>query len=134
MLDRAFANKVLDALHTITPFSEPTAPLKVRLMIVMGTATTNGTELSTGAGGGAGAGYTAGGATLPYSASSGGSAGISASVTWTNMPACTIFGIEVWDSAGTPLRVELGTFSEAKVVPSGDSFTLSSSLYSAALS
>lgn len=133
MLDRDFSNRVLNAVHGITAFTEPTAPLKVRLMTVVGTVTANGTELATGAGGGAGAGYTAGGETLPYSASSGGVSAISASVTWDNMPACTIWGVEVWDSAGTPVRVELGTFSEAKVVASGDSFTLSSALFTASL-
>jgi hypothetical protein len=80
---------------TITP------PYKLRLMTTQGSNTSNGTELT-------GTGYSAGGSTLGSSAFGAPSAGVqtnnnpvswSVGSSWSTVPA-----IEIWDSAGTPLR------------------------------
>lgn len=97
--------------HALNGASAPTItqPYKLRLMTAMGTGNgnvngTNGTELSA-------SGYTAGGSTLgassPFgsfsttspSQSNANAVSWNATGTWT-----TVVGIEIWDSAGTPLR------------------------------
>src|SRR4051794_12622137 len=101
-LDAAFAASVVDASVDSTGASVrlSTGPMHVRLMTANGSATANGTELSTSGG------YTSGtGApTVTFAAASTttGQAASNAAVTVTNMPAATVVGIEVWDSAGTP--------------------------------
>lgn len=123
-LDNAVRNNVLDALNGVASFTAPTAPIKVRLMTANGTATSNGTELSTGSGGATGAGYTAGGQAVTFAAAAAGAAAPTATVRWDNMPACTIVGAELWDSAGTPKRIHFGSLSASKTLASGDSFEL----------
>lgn len=124
-LDNAVRNNVLDALNGVAAFTAPTTPLKVRLMTANGTATAAGTELGTGAGSGTGAGYTAGGATIAFNAAgTDGQTEPTATVRWDNLPACTIVGVELWDSAGTPKRLQFGALVASKAVSSGDSFEL----------
>lgn len=61
---------------------------------------------------------------LTLSAPSGGSYSNSADLTWTGMPACTVGGVEIWDKAGTPVRIWWGTLSAQKTVNAGDTFTI----------
>ena len=116
MTDQTRANAIIQALFTssttftITPGTSGgsaftmTPPLKLRLMTAQGTNSSNGTE-ATGVNC---PGYTALGSSLGSSAFGAPSAGQqtnnnavswSATGSWT-----TVTAIEIWDSAGTPLR------------------------------
>lgn len=124
-LDNTVRNNVLDALNGVASFAAPTTPIKVRLMTANGSASANGTELGTGAGGGTGAGYTAGGQAVTFNAAgTDGQTEPTATVRWDNMPACTVVGAELWDSAGTPKRFQFGALAASKTLQSGDSFEL----------
>lgn len=117
-------NNVLDALNGVASFAAPTGPMKVRLLTANGSSSAAGTELSTGSGGATGAGYTAGGQAVTFASAAAGAASPTATVRWDNMPACTITGGEIWDSAGTPKRFQFGALTAPKTLASGDSFEL----------
>jgi hypothetical protein len=118
-LPDAIENLVLEWLLSARTATRPTTPLKLRLMTANGSDAAAGTELGTSGG------YTAGGATVVFgTAASAGSIATTADVTWTNMPATTIVGVEVWDTAGTPLRLAYGPLSASKTTNSGDTFTV----------
>jgi hypothetical protein len=121
-IDQAFSNHLLDASVGTATLPAVVTPLHARLMTVNGSATVNGTELPTGGG------YTSGtGApTLTFAAAAGGSNASNSSVTVTNMPACTITGVELWDSAGTPGRKWWGPLSSSLVINVGDTFSIGS--------
>jgi hypothetical protein len=115
------ANAVLDASTDQSGASVrlTTGPLKCRLMTANGSATSAGTELTTGGG------YTAPSTfSATFGAASAGTASNSAAVTITNMPAATIVGVELWDSAGTPLRKWWGALSANKTTNAGDTFSI----------
>jgi len=136
MTDQALVNKILSALFTsstsftITPGTgggsafTVTPPYHLRLYTVTGTETASGTENTSGNS----PGYTAGGLTMGSSAfgsfTSGASTNANA-VTWTATGTWTsgVTGIEIWDTAGTPVRYLWGALSTsigASVVISGD--------------
>lgn len=125
-LDQTHANAFLDASLTTSTAAgaalQSTYPIHVRLMTANGTATANGTELTTSGG------YTSGtGApTVQFSAAATGSKTTSTAVTVTNMPAATIVGVEAWDSAGTPARKWFGALSANKTTNAGDTFSIAS--------
>lgn len=123
-LTNTVRNNVLDAINGVASFAAPTTPMKVRLMTANGSATAAGTELSTSAGAGAGAGYTAGGASVTFGAAATGAAAPTALLRWDNMPATTIVGVEIWDSAGTPKRWQYAPLATSKTLTSGDAFEL----------
>jgi hypothetical protein len=50
------------------------------------------------------------------------------------MPACTVGGIELWDSAGTPVRRWFGLLSASKTLGAGDTISFAASAISIALS
>lgn len=116
MTDQTRVNAIIQAIFTssttftITPGTSGgsaftvTPPHKLRLMTATGTNTSNGTEAT----GGNCPGYTAGGSSLGASAFGAPSAGQQTNnnaVSWTASGSwATITGIEIWDSAGTPLR------------------------------
>lgn len=115
-----------------------TAPYHLRLMSAMGagngnTSGSNGTELTSGNS----PGYTALGQTMGSSPtfatfSAGASTGNSNSVTWTATGTWTggVLGIEVWDTAGTPLRWLQGTLTTSigtSVVVNGDTVSFAAS-------
>jgi hypothetical protein len=81
-----------------------TPPYKLRLMTAQGSNTSNGTESTSGNC----PGYTAGGSSFGSSAfgtPSGGQQSNNNAVSWSATGSwSTVVAIEVWDSAGTPLR------------------------------
>ena len=95
-----------------------TPPYHLRLMSAAGSNTVNGTELTTTGG------YTAGGASLGTvfcAAPSGGQQSNSNAVSWTATGAwATVNAIEIWDTAGTPLRWLQGTITAITGVVNGD--------------
>lgn len=114
------ANKVLDTvLGTATP-TLFTGAAKLRLTTTAPTASAAGTELT------GGSGYTTGGVTIVFaSASAGSAAGPATQIQLTNGSggSWSIVGLEIWDSAGTPLRWHWGTWTGQPLsVPNGAIF------------
>jgi hypothetical protein len=108
-----------NALNWLTGNSTtaPSGALKLRLMTANGNDTTGGTQVTGGS-------YTS--QTVTFSAASSGSTSNTGAVTYTGMPACTVTGAEIWDSAGTPVRWWYGALNSNKVVAADDTFTVSS--------
>ena len=107
-------NRSMDWLFGNTT-TAPTAPLKVALVTPAGDDATAGTEVTGGS-------YVR--KTVTVAAASGGAVANSADLDWTGMPACTVVGWEVWDSAGTPVRWWYGPLDASKTLASGDEFKL----------
>jgi len=99
-----------------------TTPIKMRLMTAVGSSTSNGTELATSGSYVALTGITP----TSWAAVSGNSQATNTVLSQTNMPATTITGIELWDSNGTPKRVELGTLTASRTTSSGDTLSFAS--------
>lgn len=97
----------------------PTMPLMVRLMTANGSDSSAGTEV-----------VNAGGSTyapvsVAFAAAVGsGAAANSADLVFTNMPATTVVGVEIWDSAGTPFRWWWGPAVLSKVTNLGDTLRI----------
>jgi hypothetical protein len=119
------ANALLAASSGQTAYVAPTAPVKVALVSTTGTAAAAGTEIS-------GGGYVR--TTITFAAAAGGSISSNAAVTFTNMPAVTVTGVDEWDSAGTPVRRWFGNLSASKTVNAGDTFSIASGSYTKTLS
>lgn len=103
-------NKMLDALVGTASYSADT-PIKLALVTANGNDATAGTEVSGGS-------YAR--QNITFSAASSGSISNDAVETFTNMPTCTVVGIELWDSAGTPSRLAYGSLTASKSLTSGD--------------
>jgi len=117
------ANHLLDSSVKGTAYTAATTPVKLRLVTVIGSATAAGTEVTGGS-------YTPQDtttATIWGSASSGSITNSSGAVTFTNMPAVTVVGMELWDSAGTPIRRWWGNLSANKTTNSGDTLSFATS-------
>lgn len=128
-LDQAYAKKIQDHVHGGTALTAPTGH-KVLLMTANGSSTAGGTELATGGG------YTAGtGQAITFAAATAATPSVSAnsgSISFTNMPAATIVGIEIKD--GSSVRIEFGALTASKTTASGDTLTFAASAISSALS
>lgn len=122
MTDRTLAASFMDScLHGGTMTTKPTQPLHLRPMTAQGSNTANGTEATSGNC----PGYTAGGATMGNPGFGASSSGVSASandVTWTATGSwTTITSLEVWDTAGTPVRILQGALTASVTgVANGD--------------
>lgn len=90
----------------------PTLPLMVRLMTTNGNDAAAGIEVVGGS-------YTPQSATFG-SAPSGGPAQNSNLIRFDNMPAVTLTGFEIWDSAGTPVRWHWAAFGVSVGVAAGE--------------
>lgn len=98
----------------------PTMPYSVRLMTANGSDSAPGTEV-VNAGGST---YTPQTVAFPAASGSGAPVGNSADVVFTNMPACTVVGLELWDAAGTPFRWWWGPATANKTVNLGDTLRI----------
>jgi hypothetical protein len=123
-LDAAHAANIVDASLATSAFVASTAPIHCRYMTANGSSTANGTELATSAG------YTsgAGAPTVTFAAASTttGQAASNSAISTVNMPATTVVGVELWDSAGTPKRKWWGALAANKTTALGDTFTIAS--------
>ncbi len=129
------ARQILDAIHSVATLPANSGGTKLRLLTTTPTATTTGTEVA------AGGGYAAGGTGITFGAATNGAnpptatSGNSAAVTFTNMPrAETINGIDITDSATTPVPQEFGGLTTAKSVAAGDSLSFAIGAVTSALS
>ena len=119
-IDQTDANNIINAQLRNVAYTTVTAT-KIRLGTNAPTATVNMTEL------GGGTGYTTGGSTITWNAASAGATSNSGSVSWTNGSGGTwsIVGLEIWDTAGSPLRHLWGTWTGQPVsIANGNTFQL----------
>ncbi|MFF3928255.1 phage tail fiber protein [Streptomyces hirsutus] len=121
-LSNTAENLTLDWVLGVGTPTRPTMPLKVALVTANGTDTTSGTEV-------AGGSYAR--QNLAVAAAVNGATSNSADLVWTGMPAVTVTGVEVWDSAGTPVRIWHGPIvapgtstPTPRTVAAGDEFRL----------
>lgn len=131
-LDQNEAIKLLGAKWGKVAYSAPTTPILCRLMSSNGTSTSNGTVVANAGG----STYTAQdvsaatpattSAAVAEATSGGARVTSNAAITFTNMPALTVVGVELWDSAGTPRRTTFGALTVSKTTALGDSLTISS--------
>ena len=130
----AHARNLVDASLGTATFVATVNPLRTRFMTANGSGDVNGTELATGGGYTAGAGINV---TFAAAAAVAGPpaearAASNVAVTQTNMPATTIVGIELWDSAVTALRKWYGGLATNRTVAAGDTLSFASSAITAA--
>lgn len=121
---QAEANRLLDASFATTAYVDPTGPMKLALDTVNGTATAAGTEVTGGS-------YAR--QTLTMAAASAGSASNSGAISFTGMPAATVTGVEIYDSAGSPRRAWWGALTASKTVGAGDTLSFAASALSASI-
>lgn len=136
-LDQTRANEILTWMHLGTATTALTTPIRILLCTAVGTATTAGTELTTGGSythstaGGSTGGVSTGG---NWAAASAGSQATNAVISQTNMPAATITSIEIVDStAGTFKRIEFGNLAASKTTSAGDTLSFASGAITSAL-
>jgi hypothetical protein len=115
-LSNTAENLTLDWVLGVGTPTRPTTPLKVALVTANGTDTAAGTEVTGGS-------YAR--QNLAVAAAVGGATSNSADLVFTGMPAATVVGVEIWDSAGTPVRLWYGPLSASRTVSAGDELVLS---------
>jgi hypothetical protein len=103
-------NRCLDFILGLTS-TAPTTPLKVALVTANGSDTVAGTEVVGGS-------YAR--QDLAVAAASAGATSNSADIVFAGMPACTVQGLEIWDSASTPVRLWYGALAANRTVSAGD--------------
>ena len=117
-------NQLLDALVGTSAYSV-TTPIKLALMTANGSDSAPGTEVTGGS-------YAR--QTIAFDAASSGSITNNAAISFTGMPSCTVVGIEIWDSAGSPKRLAYGPLTNSRTVTSGDTVQFASSAVTLSLS
>ena len=110
-------NQLLDALVGTASYSV-TTPIKLALMTASGSDSAAGTEVSGGS-------YAR--QTISFGSAASGQIANSATINFTSMPAATVVGIEIYDSAGTPKRLAYGTLTASKTTASGDTLQFAAS-------
>lgn len=108
-------NLTLDWILGVGTPTRPTTPLKVALVTANGSDTAAGTEVTGGS-------YAR--QNLSVGAAVAGATSNSADLVWTGMPAATVVGVEIWDSAGTPVRLWYGPLTASRTVAAGDELRL----------
>lgn len=106
---------MLDWVNGVGSPSRPTPPLKLALLTANGSDSAAGTEVTGGS-------YAR--PTVVVGAASGGATSNTNLIEVADMPACTVTGVAVYDSAGSPLRIWHGTLSSSKTVNAGDTFQI----------
>lgn len=109
-LPNTIENALLDALVGTAAYSV-TTPIKLALMTTNGTDAAAGTEVT-------GGGYAR--QTITFGPAASGQIGNNAVINFTNMPAATVVGIEIYDTAATPKRLAYGALTASKTTASGD--------------
>jgi hypothetical protein len=109
-------NQLLDALVGTSSYTV-TTPIKLALVTANGSDSAAGTEVTGGS-------YAR--QTIAFDAASGGSIDNNAAISFTGMPACTVVGIEFYDSAGSPKRLAYGPLTASRTVTSGDTVQFAS--------
>jgi hypothetical protein len=108
-------NLTLDWINGVGSPTRPTTPLKVALVTANGSDSAAGTEVTGGS-------YAR--QSLSVAAAVSGATSNSADVVFTGMPAATVVGVEIWDSAGSPVRLWYGALASSRTVVAGDEVRL----------
>jgi hypothetical protein len=108
-------NLTLDWVLGVGTPTRPTTPLQVALVTANGTDTTAGTEVTGGS-------YAR--QDLTVAAAVNGATSNSADLVFAGMPAATVVGVEIWDDAGTPVRLWYGALTASRTVAAGDELRL----------
>jgi len=116
-LPNIIENQLLDALVGTAAYSV-TTPIKLALVTANGDDASAGTEVTGGS-------YAR--QTIAFDAAASGSIDNNASISFTGMPSCTVVGIEIYDSAGSPKRLAYGALTSSRAVTSGDTVQFASS-------
>ena len=103
-------NQLLDALVGTSSYTV-TTPIKLALVTANGSDSAAGTEVTGGS-------YAR--QTIAFDAASSGSIDNNAAISFTGMPACTVVGIEIYDSAGSAKRLAYGALTASRTVTAGD--------------
>lgn len=109
-------NELLDALVGTSTYSI-TGATKLRLMTANGNDASAGTEVTGGS-------YTP--QTIAFTSAASGAIENNGALSFTGMPACTVVGIEIYDSAGTAKRLLYGALTSSRTVTSGDTVQFAS--------
>lgn len=123
-LPNTIENQLLDALVGTSAYTV-TTPVKLALMTANGSDSAPGTEVTGGS-------YAR--QTIAFDAASSGSISNNAAISFTGMPACTVVGVEIWDSAGSPKRLAYGPLTASRTVSAGDTVQFASSSVTLSLS
>lgn len=118
-------NNLLNGWLGIAAYTAVTGAMKLALATATGTATTAGTEVTGGS-------YAR--QTIAFSAPSAGATSNSGAITFTGMPAATVTGIDIYDSAGTPIRRAFAALTASKTTQAGDSISFAAAAITASLS
>ena len=121
---QAEANRLLDASFGVASYTAPTTPMKLALVTANGSATAAGTEVTGGS-------YAR--QTLTMGAAAAGANANSGTISCTSMPAATVAGVEVYDSAGSPRRAWWGALTASKTVGAGDTLSFATSSITASI-
>lgn len=117
-------NQLLDALVGTSSYSV-TTPIKLALVTANGSDSAAGTEVTGGS-------YAR--ETISFTSASGGSIENDAAISFTDMPACTVVGIEIYDNAGSAKRLAYGPLTASRTVTSGDTVQFASGAITLSLS
>ena len=117
MFDQTQAGAILNAVLRQSTTASTTG-VKLRLGTSAPTATATMTELSS-------SGYTTGGTVMTFNAASAAATSNSSTASWTNGGSTwSLVGLEIWDTAGSPLRHLYGTWTGQPVsVANGNTFS-----------
>lgn len=115
-LPNIIENQLLDALVGNAAYSV-TTPIKLALVTANGDDASAGTEVTGGS-------YAR--QTIAFDAAASGLIDNNAAISFTGMPAVTVVGIEIYDSAGSPKRLAYGPLTSSRVVTSGDTVQFAS--------
>lgn len=112
-------NRTVDWLFGTTT-TAPDLPLQMALVTAAGSDAAAGTEVTGGS-------YAR--KDISVAAAVNGAVTNSADLVFTGMPACTVVGWEIWDSAGSPVRWSYGPFDASKTVAAGDEFKVAAAAW-----
>jgi hypothetical protein len=124
-LSNTAENLALDWVNGVGTPTRPTTPLKVALVTANGSDTAAGTEVTGGS-------YAR--QSLSVAAASAGATSNSADLVFAGMPAATVVGVEVWDSAGAPVRLWYGALAVSRTVAAGDELRITAGSLTLSLS
>jgi len=117
-------NQLLDALVGTSSYSV-TTPIKLALVTANGSDSAAGTEVTGGS-------YAR--ETISFTSASSGSIENDSAISFTDMPSCTVVGIEIYDSAGSAKRLAYGALTASRTITSGDTVQFASGAITLSLS